>query len=337
MTATTVFVSGATGYIAQTTVVQLLEKGYKVVGSVRSTEKGEQLAKNLNNKNFSYEIVKVLEVEGAFDQALKNHPETTVFLHTASPFTFDVKDPEKELLIPAIDGTKNVLASIKKVAPQIKKVILTSSIFGAAHFPQISDPNFDGGENTWNPITYEESKQNAFNAYSGSKYFAEKAAWDFVEKEKPNFTLAAILPVYVFGPQAFESGLESLNTSAQIPAQVLSLTPESALPDSAGAYIDVRDVAKAHILAFEKEEAAGKRFLLAAKRFDFQLILDVVRENFPDLADKLPVGTPGSTDFSAWKNLNANNTYNILNFEFVPYDKTIVDSIKQLKEYNAKK
>lgn len=36
---TTVFVSGASGFIAQTLVKQLIEKGYKVVGTVRSNEK----------------------------------------------------------------------------------------------------------------------------------------------------------------------------------------------------------------------------------------------------------------------------------------------------------
>ena len=54
---TSVFVSGATGYIAQHIVKTLLEKNYKVVGSVRSTEKGEKLKKLLQSANFNYEVV----------------------------------------------------------------------------------------------------------------------------------------------------------------------------------------------------------------------------------------------------------------------------------------
>ena len=38
------------------------------------------------------------------------------------------------------------------------------------------------------------------NVNSASKAFAEKAAWDFVEKEKPNFSLSTIQPSLVFGP-----------------------------------------------------------------------------------------------------------------------------------------
>jgi len=36
--------------------------------------------------------------------------------------------------------------------------------------------------------------------YRASKTFAERAAWDFVKNEKPNFSLATINPPMVFGP-----------------------------------------------------------------------------------------------------------------------------------------
>ena len=52
-------------------------------------------AAKLQSENFTYEIVKDIAVKGAFDDALKKHPEVTVFLHTASPFHFNVTDIEK--------------------------------------------------------------------------------------------------------------------------------------------------------------------------------------------------------------------------------------------------
>ncbi|KAK6204915.1 protein induced by osmotic stress [Scheffersomyces amazonensis] len=333
---TTVFVSGATGFIAQQTIVQLLQKGYNVVGSVRSTEKGETLAKNLNNSKFHYAIVKGLSEIGAFDEALKAHPEVTIFLHTASPVTFAAEDNERDILIPAIDGTKNVLASIKKYGPQIKKVVLTSSIFGSADFGDLANPDFEGGEDTWNDPTYEVAKQNGATAYSASKAFAEKAAWKFLETEKPNFTLAVINPVFVFGPQAFESSVKSLNETAKLTAQVLDLKPDSAIPDLAGLFVDVRDVAKAHILAFELPEAAGKRFVIQNGRFDFQQVLDSFRKQFPELKDQVPVGKPGSSDFSAFKPLHDNNARTIFKIDYISLDKVIKDSISQILAYKAK-
>lgn len=82
----TVFVTGATGFIAQHIIDQLLKEGYKVIGSVRTSQKGDNLVKLYNNPNFSYEVVKDLtNSEEDFDNALKAHPEIEVVLHTASP------------------------------------------------------------------------------------------------------------------------------------------------------------------------------------------------------------------------------------------------------------
>lgn len=156
----TVLISGATGFIATHTVQQLLESGYIVVGSVRSTEKGETLKKQLNNPNFSYEIVKEIESESAFDDFVRNHPEATVFLHTASPFHFNVTDIAKDLLEPAVNGTRSALVAIKKYGPQIKRVVVTSSYaaIGDLSKPQSSD-TIDT-EETWSPLTWETSLEN---------------------------------------------------------------------------------------------------------------------------------------------------------------------------------
>ena len=50
-----------------------------------------------------------------------------MFLHLASPFHFNVTDVEKELLLPAVDGTKNVLQAIYNFGNNIEKVVITSS------------------------------------------------------------------------------------------------------------------------------------------------------------------------------------------------------------------
>ncbi|KAK6197923.1 protein induced by osmotic stress [Scheffersomyces amazonensis] len=334
MSAQTVFISGANGYIAQHTVVQLLKKGYNVVGQVRSAAKGDALAKDLKNSHFSYEVVEVLEQEGAFDEALTKHPEVTVFLHTASPATFSAEDNERDVIIPAVNGTKNVLKSIKKVAPQIKKVIVTSSAVAAGDINELEDPKFVGGEDTWNPITYEEAvKGDPVAAYQGSKKFAELAAWDFVKAEKPNFKLTTVLPVYVFGPQAFVSGLKSLNLTAQVVANILDLKRDDAVPAMENSFADVRDIALGHIAAFENDTAAGKRLLITSGRFNFQRIVDIVRESFPKLADKLPVGTPASKNiFDHYNKLNDSNAREVVGIEYIPLEKTIVDHIGQILE-----
>ena len=148
-------------------------------------------------------MLKILLLKGAFDDALKKHPEVTVFLHTASPFHFNVTDIEKELLTPAVEGTNNALQAIKTHGPQIKRVVVTSSYAAVGRFADLADPSIPATEESWNQSPGNNHYQIHLLVMLVPK-FAEKAAWDFVEKEKPNFTLSVINPVYVFGPQAFE-------------------------------------------------------------------------------------------------------------------------------------
>lgn len=327
-----VFVSGATGYIAQHIVKTLLEKNYTVIGSVRTTEKGEKLKRLLQSSNFNYEVVKDIQKEGSFNEALKKHPEVTVFLHTASPFSFLVKDVEKELLLPAVNGTKNALKAIHECAPQVKRVVVTSSIAAIKVEAKENDPSFTTTEQTWNPITWEQALVNPVAGYRGSKTFAEKAAWEFVEMEKPLFVLSTINPVIVFGPQAFDSEVkETLNTSAEIINNLLKLKPDDPVPALNNAFIDVRDVARAHIVAFENEKATNQRLLLSESRYSSQLVLDLIHRNFPQLKSRIPLGSPGIyPDTSKLSKTDNSKTKTILGFALIPLEKSVVDTVQQI-------
>lgn len=330
----TVLISGATGFIAAHTVQQLLQKNYKVVGSVRSTEKGEKLKESLNDPNFSYEVVSDIVADGAFDDFVKNHPEATIFLHTASPFHFNITDIAKDLLEPAVNGTKSALTAIKKYGPQIKRVVVTSSYAAIGDFasPQ-SSKNVDT-EDTWSPLTWETSLANPLVGYCGSKTLAEQAAWKFVEEEKPNFILSTVNPVYVFGPQPFDeqAGAESLNTSSEIINSVLKATSEDKIPSHVGDAVDVRDVAAAHIVAFEKDDAKEQRLLLTSEPFTQQDILDILHKDFPEDTKDLPLGTPGSgkEKFETKNTLDNSKTRKILGFTLKTLDETVHDSVEQL-------
>ncbi|KAJ8143556.1 hypothetical protein OY671_003314 [Metschnikowia pulcherrima] len=303
---TSVFVSGATGFIAQHIVQLLLSEGYSVVGTVRSAEKGDHLTKLFNSDKFSYEIVPDVEPVGAFDEALKKHPEVTVFLHTASPFHFKATNVEEELLKPAVNGTKNALSAIKKYGPQITKVVVTSS------YAAIATAELSG--------------------YRGSKKFAEKAAWDFVAAEKPNFTINYVNPSFVFGPQAFDSEVkDELNTSSEFINSFLKMTGNEPVPAFKGGFVDVRDVAKAHLVAFEKD-SSNQRLLLNSGRVTGQDIADVLNDNFPSLKGKIPVGKPGSGEEigAGMCKIDNSKTRDILGFPLIDLKTSVVDSVEQI-------
>lgn len=328
---TSVFVTGATGFIAQHVIKLLLSKGYKVVGTVRSAAKGDHLKTLFSTDNFSYEVVSDIVSTGAFDKALENHPEVTVFLHTASPVSFSVENVEEELLKPAVEGTKNVLSAIKAHGPQIKHVVVTSSVVSMFDASRLKDPTYTLSEKSWNPITWEESKSNSTFGYFGSKKFAEKAAWDFVESEKPSYTLNFVNPLYVFGPQAFDSEVkDELNLSAEIINKLLKLDPNATIPENDGVFIDVRDVAKAHLAAFENG-FSNERLLLSSQAFTSQALLDILNQNFEELKGKLPVGNPGDyLNADPVSTVDNKKTKQLLGFPLVDLQTSVVDSVSQI-------
>lgn len=324
---TTVIVSGSNGFIAQHVVDALIKDGYKVIGTVRSVEKGEAMKKNFN-KNFDYEILKDLGVDGAFDELLKKHKEAKYFLHTASPFAFDVQDIEKDLLLPAVDGVKDLFNSIHKYAKNIEKVVLTSSLAANAN---VLDEKTPVSETTWNSITWEESKANGMLGYTASKKFAEKAAWDFMETVKPSFALTTVNPTYVFGPQQFQSEVrDKLNLSNEFINSILKLSPDGELPPLGWTSVDVRDVAKAHVVALDNKDTTGERLILSNEKLTTQEVLDIIHKHFPQF--NIPKGTPGVYQTSGAP-IEDTLTRKLLGFKYIPFDKTIIDLVDQVVEY----
>lgn len=329
---TTVFVSGANGFIGQHTVQQLLEAGYTVIGSVRSQEKGKKLLTALKSDKFSFVVIPNIADVGAFDKVLDDNKQITTFLHIASPFRFNVQDIEKEILIPAIEGTRNVLTSIKDHAPQVTKVVVTSSD-AAARENDDKNPDLTLDESVWSKATYESSKHDPVAAYLGSKPLAEKLAWKFVEEEKPNFKLITVLPSYTFGPQIDDSlVLKDLNSSSKVFEEIITLNPDSQLYTHNGSFVDVRDAAKAHLVAFQNDEAIGKRLILSSNRFTSQTIRDILLKEFPQFKGQIFEGVPGEDieDIKQMPVLNYSQTNNILGFKFRDIKTSSVDAVAQL-------
>ncbi|KAL8726002.1 MAG: hypothetical protein Q9181_006209 [Wetmoreana brouardii] len=153
-------------------------------------------------------------------------------------------------------------------------------------------------ESMWNPVTWDAAVTNPRLTYTASKTLAEKAAWDFVKSEYPRFDLVSLNPPLVFGPIAHHlSSLDHLNTSNQ---RILALAQgafrDSALPPT-GIYlwVDVRDVALAHVRAMETPSAGGERFLLVGGHFSNKLLADTIAETHPGFASKLPTNAVDDT------------------------------------------
>lgn len=340
-----VFVSGSTGYIAQHIISQLLEQGYKVIGTARSQEKADHLLKDFNNSNLSIEIVPDISDLNAFDEPIKKHAkEIKYVIHAASPLPHSTNDLEKDILTPAVNGTKGILDSIKKYAPdQVERVVITSSYAAIGNFALHKDNKFTFNEESWNPITWEEATVDPHTAYLGSKKFAEKAAWDFYNENKNNmkFKLTTVNPTFVFGPQVFDSAIKpQLGGTSEMINQLIhsSKDDEKAVSEFYAPYIDVRDVAKAHILAFQKDNSIEQRLMLFSEKCNQQDVLDILNQDFPVLCGKIAKGTPNTgvlnSDFGA--KLDNSKTRELLGFKFKELKETIDDCATQILKHEGK-
>lgn len=194
--------------------------------------------------------------------------------------------------------------------------------------------NHTYSEADWNPITLEQASLNPAYAYRASKTFAEKAAWDFVEKEKPNFTLSTMNPPLVFGPVIhYLNTLSALNTSNERVRDIITGKYKNEIPDTGTfIWVDVRDLALAHVKAVEIPEAAGKRFFVTAGYVSNKELVNIVRKNFPELKSQLPAedvkGGDMPEDIFKYDNSRVRT---VLGIKFRTLEDSIVDLVKSLQ------
>lgn len=249
-TSAPVLVTGATGYVAGWLIRRLLEEGFTVHAAVRDPSNESKIA-HLNRmaEEFpgSLRFFKAdLLDEGSYDEAMKGC--RTVF-HTASPFTSAISDPQKDLVDPAVQGTRNVLSSADRTA-SVERVVLTSSC--AAIYGDNADiadaPGEVLTEDVWNT-----SSTLDHQAYSFSKTEAEKAAWQMAEGK--DWKLVVVNPSFVLGP-----GLSDAHSSESfsVVRQLGDGTMKTGAPPLEIGMVDVRDVAEAHMRAAFVPGAEGR-------------------------------------------------------------------------------
>ncbi|MGH8128545.1 MAG: NAD-dependent epimerase/dehydratase family protein [Gammaproteobacteria bacterium] len=271
----TVLVTGATGYVAGWVVKRLLEQGHTVHAAVRDPSRKDKIA-HLDAMavdlpgQIAYFKSDLLE-PGSYTQAMQS---CEIVFHTASPFTLNVTDPQRDLVDPAVKGTRNVLASVEATA-SVQRVVLTSSC--AAIYGDNADmahkPAGHFTEADWNT-----SSSLDHQPYSYSKVEAEKAAWAMAETQS-RWELVVVNPSLVLGPG---TRAEATSESFNIMRQMGDGTFKTGAPNLRLGAVDVRDVAEAHVSAGLTPKAHG-RYIVSGTDSGLLGIAAILRREFgPD-------------------------------------------------------
>ncbi|CAL4919753.1 unnamed protein product [Urochloa decumbens] len=315
----TVVVTGASGFIGSTLVRRLLDRGYDVrAGVLNPDDKAETdhlhaLAAGAGEGRRLH-VFRCDLLDGA--ALLDAARGCSGVFHLASPCTIDpVSDPQKQLIVPAVEGTLNVLRAAKE-AGGVRRVVVTSS--NAAIMPS---PGWPAGEvpdeRCWTDIDYCE-KNGLW--YSVSKTLAEKAAWKFAAEE--GLDVVVVNPGTVMGPII----PPAINSSMSVLLRLLQGCTEEYKDIFIGA-VHVEDVALAHILVFENPSASGRHLCIESISHWSDLAAKVA-ELYPNYkVPKFPKDTqPGLERAEVGsKKLIA------LGVQFSPIEKIIRDAVESLK------
>lgn len=272
-----VTITGVTGFIGSQVCLSFLDCGeFRVRGTVRDTKNEAKMAPL--RRAFGEHFTKMEFVEAdllnaeSIAQAVAG---STYVVHTASPVDFRL--PTDEIVKIAVEGTMAVMKACS--ASGVKRCVVTSSMAAVCAMAQTDKPDIDTGfydESCWsNP-----ARPEGLMGYTKSKTLAEKAAWDYVQSlpEDQRFELVTICPTMVLGPtllsEHFSSGMMVLG--------YMNGSKTECSPGEMGV-VDVRDVAKQHLEAVRRPDAANQRFISYAERKKF---IDIAQDLHDAFASK---------------------------------------------------
>jgi nucleoside-diphosphate-sugar epimerase len=315
--ASPVLVTGGTGYLGTQIAAALLRAGTAVRVTARSTAPEADLREAVRRggaDDAGLELVVAdLESDDGWAAALAGVAE---IYHVATPFPLTPPDDPSELIVPAREGTLRVMRAAR--AAGARRVVLTSSFAAIGYTPK---PGAEFTEDDWT-----DPETPGLAAYPLSKTVAERAAWDFVEREGGGPELVVVNPTFILGP-SLTSGLRS---SLQLVAMMLAGTMTVA-PRARFGLVDVRDVADLQLRAMAAPGAAGKRYLAVADgpTISYLEIAETLRKRLGPVADRVPTEEAPGADLPR-PVIHNDRARQELDWRPRPWETTVVDTAEDL-------
>ncbi|WP_299211060.1 aldehyde reductase [uncultured Aquimarina sp.] len=267
-----VLLTGVTGFLGSHTAIQLLNKGYEVIGTLRDMKRANEIKQVIAENTSNIDKLDFAEAD-LMDKSVWNDLASEVqnVIHIASPFPRELPKNQDDLIIPAKTGTLHILEAASRNG--LRRVVLTSSSGAIVYGKEKLKRKGIFDENDWTDI----SNVKDSTPYFRSKTIAERAAWDFIKNDTSGLELTTICPGAILGPILEKD----FGTSANIVIKTMDgSTP--AIPKIGFDMVDVRSVADLHIKAMEAPEASGERFVGSAGFLTFEEVASILREKYPN-------------------------------------------------------
>ena len=247
-------VTGATGYVAGWMVKGLLGAGATVHAAVRDPGNTAKVAHLTALAEHAPGTLKLFRGDlgepGSYAEAMAG---CGVVFHTASPFVRHVEDPQRDLVDPAVGGTRDVLETAS-ATHTVTRVVVTSSV-ASLYTDAVECAAAPGGrltEDLWNTTASLD-----YEPYNYSKVLAEHEAWRIADAQE-GWRLVVINPSLVIGPSLQRS---PTSESFAIVRQLIGGQMRFGAPRVALGVVDVRDLARAHLAAGFLPDVKGRHIV----------------------------------------------------------------------------
>ncbi|RZD71457.1 NAD-dependent epimerase/dehydratase family protein [Streptomyces albidoflavus] len=273
-----VLVTGVSGFIGGHLAAELLRRGYAVRGSLRSLSRTGEVHAAMTAAGVGGTDLELCQLDLMSDRGWVEAVEGCRYVaHVASPFVLEKpKDPD-ELIRPAVEGTTRAVTAALDAG--VERVVMTSAL-ATMQFARAPKGHL------YTDADWTDPDDPRLNAYTVSKIKAERAALELARERGAEDCLALINPGAVIGPLLTDDPGTSITAIQQIMSGALPMIPDLRLP-----WVDVRDVADAHIAAMTSTSAAGRRTITATDPMSLIEVAAVIREHLPRASRKLPKRT----------------------------------------------
>ena len=326
-----VLLTGISGYIAMHCAKELLKRDYHINATVRNLDKVEDIKNALSALSLDVDKIQFFQADLLSDDNWEDAmADCEYVMHVASPYPLNQPKDENVLIKPAVEGTERVVSlAIKN---NVKKIVLTSSVVAVS----VGHTKKEYSEEEWS------FADKPIAAYAKSKTLAEKKAWELIKSANADTKLTVINPSGVIGP----SLTSEISSTQLINAGLMNGRIPVNLPIHIG-YVDVRDVALAHIKALENPNSDGERSILSNTELWHKDVSKILKDGgykAPWLTISVPIAKFLANVVPALKGAkrflgkdmvkNSTKAEDILGISYIDIKKSILDDAKSLTEFN---